>query len=186
MSTPRFYVDLGCHNGSTIRDFYAAETFGGFPTREAMSFGFDPLTTYLDEWGKITDEFGTVFSHEAAWTRPDTVRFSERSCDVKSSIVPEKERFDDGVIRDVRTFDIANFLSRFGDGEVLMRMDIEGAEYAVIDRMAKTGTLSKIAYLEWERHWWKLVPSDAVDWPRLDSGAINQLSAAGVKHKIVW
>ncbi len=150
------YIDIGCHNGESIRDFFTSKRFGdgSIDPSGVQSFGIDPLDTYKDEWEKITKEFGTTFINKAAYTHNGDIDFSKRSGveDVGSSVMRDKKNYERGEIKKVECFDLVDWLTQFKEGEVYMRMDIEGAEYAILRKLLDTGIIDRIKYIEVEFH----------------------------------
>lgn len=65
-----------------------------------------------------------------------------------SIIVPYK---DNGSL-EVKTMDFSKFVSKLPDDYILCNMDIEGAEFDVLEKMIKDGTIKKINKLEAEFH----------------------------------
>ncbi len=57
--------------------------------------------------------------------------------------------------KQIRAIDFSGWLSRKFDERdlVVIKMDIEGAEYAVLEKMVRDGTLAKVAVLIVEFHW---------------------------------
>jgi FkbM family methyltransferase len=142
------YIDLGCHNGKTIRDYFTSH-------EKIKSVGIDPLgSKYHNAWEEIRKELGTLFVKMAAMDFSGEIEFSERSDDVKSSVMSDKVRFDTGKIYKVDCFDFSKFLrDNFKKNErFYIRMDIEGAEYPVLLKMIKDGMMLRVDQLDIEWH----------------------------------
>jgi|SRR6185436_634027 len=141
------YIDLGCNNGKTIIDFYKNHD------RSIKSIGIDPLgEKYPKEWDAIRLEYGTLFMKRAALDFNGEIEFSERSDDVKSSVMKEKIRFKNGRIYTVDCFDFADYIKYIKKHRIYLRMDIEGAEYPVLIKMIKDGMMERVEFLEVEWH----------------------------------
>lgn len=149
------YIDAGCHNGDSIRDFYKRKFCDGqIDPTGVRSIGIDPISVYKEEWKKITEEFGTEFINKVAYTHNGDIDYSERHGvnDVGSSVMRDKIGWETGDIHKVECFDFVEWLSQFEKGEVVMRMDIEGSEYAILRKLLDTGIIDRIKYLEVEFH----------------------------------
>jgi len=146
------YVDLGCHNGDSIKDFYDGKLINDIKTVGIKSIGIDPLNKYKKEWEEIKLKYNTLFINEAAYNYDGEINFSEKQQDVKSSVMSSKISYAGGKIYSVKCFDFSNFIKQF-DG-VILRMDIEGAEYPVLRKMIIDGTIMKVKLLgiEWHAH----------------------------------
>lgn len=141
-----YYIDVGCHNGDSIKDFYKSVL-----TKGISSIGIDPLKKYQKEWQEITKRYGTKFINKAAFDFDGETDFSEKKHDIASSIMKTKINYSEGRIYKVPCFDFSAFIGQL-NGEVIIRMDIEGAEYPVLEKMIKDGTISKINFLGIEWH----------------------------------
>lgn len=147
------YIDMGCNSGGTIQQFYETHD------RSVRSIGIDPIGhKYPKEWEEVRKRYGTMFIRMAAMDFNGEIDFSERSDDVKSSVMAEKVRFDTGKIYKVDCFDFSNHLkNNYKKNErFYIRMDIEGAEYPVLMKMIKDGNMLRVDYLEIEWHSMKL------------------------------
>lgn len=147
------YIDVGCHNGDTIKDFHKGK-FGGIDPKGVRSVGIDPLQTYHKEWQKIMEEYNTEFINKAAFVHNGDIDFSERkgAFDVGSTVMRDKVKYDEGDVYKIESFDFVEYLAGFKKGEVYMRMDVEGAEYPILMKLIDTGVIDRIAYCEIEFH----------------------------------
>lgn len=173
------YLDLGCHNGQSVIDFFNGK-FGSINPSGAFCFAFDPLNTYLDEWRKITKDYNVLFINKAVSDHNGIVKFSKRSDDVKSSIMPEKNCFNDGIMMEVECLDISNLVNNLHD--IVMRMDIEGAEYLVLDKLIKTGAIKNIVYLEVEWHAHKFNEDKKLIFEQKQEEIETQLKSLGINY----
>ncbi|MEX1112069.1 MAG: FkbM family methyltransferase [Candidatus Andersenbacteria bacterium] len=86
-----------------------------------------------------------LYHHQQAQTDP--VRWS-----VASSLVPEKSNVDRNAFDTVETIDIAQFVIDLNQDIALMKIDIEGVEYDIIEHLLNTGALSRIQHVLVETH----------------------------------
>lgn len=89
----------------------------------------------------------------------------------------DKTNYEKGNIRTVECIKIDDLLKPHRN--IVMRMDIEGAEYAVLRRMIDKGMLRKLLYLEVEFHSVKMNNRYRDD----EASIIKAIRAAGVNFK---
>lgn len=145
------YIDVGCHKGDSIKDFYKI-----LLTEGIKSIGIDPLNKYKKEWGVITEKYGTEFINKAALDYNGETEFSEKEQDIKSSVMKDKINYAEGKLYKVSCFDFSEFVGQLNE-EVIIRMDIEGAEYPVLEKMIKDETIKKVNFLGVEWHSQKIM-----------------------------
>lgn len=176
------YLDLGCHNGDSVVDFFIGK-FGDIDPIGVWCLAFDPLTTYQKDWAKIADHRNVLFINKAVADYSGTIKFSKRTEDVKSSVRQEKNCFNDGEIYDVDCIDISSLILSLG--KVVIRMDIEGEEYAVLDKMIKTGAIDSVDYLEVEWHAHKFIDSERPKFETKQQQILDELSKRRIKFKAI-
>ncbi len=132
-------VDLGCADYGTQDSLSSlADTY--HPTR---MYGFDPHPA-LDETVTCVHGIPTRLERKAAWLYDGETRFIENI--TRSHLANGQP---DATV--VPCFDFSAWLSRRRTW-VILKMDIEGAEYEVLERMISDGTDQKIAALLIEWH----------------------------------
>lgn len=152
----RVVIDLGCldHNDAHSLATLAAEY------KPALIYGFDPSPD-LEEGKTTVDGVPAIFHRKAAWISNGELAFTEEGW---SSRIDE-----DGSLR-VRAFDFSRWLRRLRADEIIVKMDIERAEFPVLKKMIADGTdrLLTELLIEWHgdgseieaqlhcpvRHWW--------------------------------
>lgn len=175
------YLDVGCHDGHSIMEFYQGR-FGDIdPKTVRQSVGIDPLgDKYLIGWEVITRLYGTVFMNKAAYVRDGQIEFSEMPNDISSTVIPDKLNFATGEKKLIDCFDFSAYVKSL-DEEVVMRMDIEGAEYEVLEKMFEDGTIERVKYLEIEFHGNKMVPP----WTERQEKLVKKLRASHINFKVI-
>ncbi|MCK4686623.1 MAG: FkbM family methyltransferase [Candidatus Lokiarchaeota archaeon] len=178
------YIDAGCHNGDSIKDFFSGKFFDfkalSVDPKDIISFGIDPLNTYQKEWEKITNKYGTIFIRKAVFTSDGSIDFSEKEKekDVDCTIMKNKRRYKSGNIHKVLCFDFSKFLAGLEDDNIIVRMDIEGAEYPVLAKLITEKTIFKIKFLGIEWHAHKML-SD-LDFKRQQLELIQKLNSLNI------
>lgn len=131
-------VDLGC----ATHGFHASVPVLLSMYRPGMLYGFDPLLTEDAAAVTAVGETPCEFKREAAWIFDGQVPFKERG---SSSHV--------GGGPDVPCFDFSAWLARTTpDGDVVLKMDVEGAENELLPRMIRDGTNQLVSELLIEWH----------------------------------
>lgn len=173
------YIDIGCHDGFSIMEFYQGR-FGNIdPKTVRQSVGIDPLgEKFVTEWEAITRAHNTVFMKKAAYVRDGQIEFSEMPNDISSSIIPAKLNYANGEKKMIDCFDFSAYVKSL-DEDVVIRMDIEGAEYEVLEKMFEDGTIEQVKYLEIEFHGNKL---DG-DWKARQDKLVKRMRLAHVNFK---
>lgn len=132
----RVVADLGCmeRNGADSLAVLAVE-YG-----PCMIFGFDP-SPLLNEETKTIGNSVAVLSRQAAWLYDGAIGFRE---DGSGSSI--------GVGDAVLCFDFSRWLRELVADEIVVKMDIEGAEVQVLEKMIEDGTDSLVDELLVEWH----------------------------------
>ncbi len=133
-------VDLGCqpHEASSLP--YLADTY-----KPSLIYGFDP---WPDLDTSVTEVNGVPVSlHKmAAWTYDGEIGFNQNGD--ASEVLPQPILWPM-----VPCFDLAAWLDRLG-AQVLLKMDVEGAEYTLLPHLENTGAIRFVDALlvEWHDH----------------------------------
>lgn len=129
-------VDLGCleRNGAnslaTLADEYKPDRI----------YGFDP--TLLVPGKAKVHGVPVILSQKAAWTHDGTVLFHEDGTASRIGAYGSE----------VECFDFSAWLKKLKADEIIVKMDIEGAEVALIERMIEDGTDALLSELLVEWH----------------------------------
>jgi FkbM family methyltransferase len=151
------YIDLGANIGDTVRQFLTEN-----PSYEC--YAFEPnmaLLPRLAEAGlQLPQPHYLIWA--AAWVFDGTIDLFQSGSPAASTIVSGKVEFTErgwppiDYSRPVRvpSVDFSQWLARrFSPGDnITVKMDIEGAEYAVLEKMLADGTLSMLKMLRCEWH----------------------------------
>lgn len=151
----KIYVDLGSNHGVTIEKFIAAHP-------DFTVFGFEPASQLAQELrAKFAGNENVNIVEAAAWVADDIVTFypggaSDESSTLltgKSEHSPWMIDYDKGY--SVQGIDIANWLEEntSDNDKVIMKMDVEGSEYRILQRMMDTGAVGRLSEIRVEWHW---------------------------------
>lgn len=129
-------VDLGCADHGIADSLSELASY----YRCGRIFGFDPSPT-LDESIEQVGGVPATLRREAAWLYDGQVGYTETGWTSKV-----------GEGRPVRCFDFSAWLRAYGPAVV--KMDIEGAEHVLLERIVRDGTDALITELlvEWHDH----------------------------------
>ncbi len=135
-------VDLGCERHGTDNSIGPlVERF-----KPEVLLGFDPAATPLCYQIEDTE---VVISTHAAWVNDGTTQFS--GAGDEATIVQSSSAWN-GTERPVRCFDFSAWLRRLTSPKVIVKMDIEGAELPILEKVVADGTDDRISLLIIEWH----------------------------------
>ena len=165
------FIDLGSHFGSILRKFVASKSHS--PGFNLFAFEANPKI------GDITVGLyprGTIRKYEAAWIADCQIPFylsethsaSAQGC----SVLKDKITGDLDTARPVMVdaIDFSKWLrERFTESDnVIVKCNIEGAEYPVFTKIMDDGNMGIIKKLFLKRHWNKIGMSQEDDLKFLD------------------
>lgn len=144
-------VDLGCFpHGAEVSIEPLIDRF-----KPKELFGFDPWPK-LPEGHSVIGDTDVYLSRDAAWVSNCYRKYAcvggERSWD--STLIKEKnsrEEWLKGWLRLVRCFDLCEWLKRMNFEHVIVKFDVEGAEFALLEAMWKqeVDMLVDLVLVEW-------------------------------------
>lgn len=150
------FVDLGAHNGDTVEQFVSwGQLFGDIS--DSTVYAFEPNPNFEKEWESVYERQSQhvkdiVFEQTAAWIDDKGLEFSLwQESDIGSTVMPAKRNWYAGKIIGVPSFDFSEWLKQFEGEEIVIKLDVEGAEYPILKKMISDGTdkLCKLIFIEW-------------------------------------
>lgn len=137
------FVDLGCYDGDTVEQFRNWRKLA-FPDKHLWHiYAFDPNPAFHETW-QTKDDAQTHFYQKAAWTEDGEQDFAleDSNTPFGSTLMQGKRKvWDSGIFIKVETFDFSEWLKQFEDDFVVVKMDVEGAEFPILDKMIRDGTI---------------------------------------------
>jgi FkbM family methyltransferase len=134
-------IDIGCARYGG--DFSIERLIEEFAPSEL--WGFDPSAAMDDLTVELRDGGPTIhLSRKAAWTHDGEIGFEGTGLDGRVTLDPAAEK--------VPCFDLAAFIRSLpSDEEIVLKADVEGAEYPLLEHLIATRTdeLLKLAWVEW-------------------------------------
>jgi hypothetical protein len=139
-------VDLGCcsyQHGQFVEDSIQTLIKRFSPT---VLFGFDPHPGLPDAVGQV---YGTtvVTSRRAAWTHNGEVGLSLQG-DCTHVDLDEEQR--------AKAFDLAAWIRTLPEARIVLKVDIEGAEYVLLPHLIDQDVMSRFSHVLIEWHEGKL------------------------------
>lgn len=163
-------LDVGAFNGDSVLHFMETEA------NVDKILAFDPNNTFWGIWNAISERYPKVKFYEAAvYNRNGTVKYTQRPTDKPfgSTIAKNKRDWGQGDVREVKCLDIAELVTE----DCVLKLDAEGSEYEILERLIETNKLKfiKRLYLEW--HTTKMT----TDYTQRQSEIEAYLKKAGVE-----
>lgn len=151
------YIDCGFYCGNALKTYINKGTVdGGWKI-----YAFDP-NPYLEEMEYTKDfKFPIEVIPKAVWTNNHWQSFTIASRHNAAHINNTSGETGDEVVK-VKALDFSKFLKSLPDEFTICSMDIEGAEYRVLDKLLKDNTIDKIDILDVEFHH-RLMPKHTKD-----------------------
>lgn len=148
------YIDLGCYDGDSVEQFRNWRKLAFNPAIEWEIHAFDPNPAFKEEWDRIKDD-STFFYQKAAWVKDGEVLFAidtETDGIGSTAMTSKKAVWDSGQITSVPCFDFSEWLQQFKGCFVVLKMDIEGAEFPILEKMIADNTDEIVGRLMVEFH----------------------------------
>jgi len=148
------FIDCGSHIGQSVKSFQETKLFSQHPW-EIFCFEANPFLNHLV---LLEEPFSVNFQQKAVWIKDGTIQFfidKDPSCE-GSSVCEKKTsgKLDKDHPVVVHCVDLSQWIVKNfkKDDEIILKMDIEGAEYEVLEKMFKDNSISYINTLYIELH----------------------------------
>lgn len=113
----------------------------------------------LEEIAKTNNDYNFIVRNEAIWKENGEMNFfiskdiwGDLGCTLDSS---KREKLDLENPRVVKTINFSEFISSFDENDyIIVKLDIEGAEYEVVESLLDSGAINRISelFIEWHDH----------------------------------
>lgn len=178
----KIYVDCGAYDGDTVEQFLNWR--GHFDPEGIYSIhAFEPNPIFVEVLNTLVKNRPLEDIHfhpEAVWVEETVLDFAVDASDVPlgSTIMPGKKKIWDNSLKiKVKTIDFSKWLKQFEGREIIVKMDIEGAEFPVLEHLIEQGTIHIPSIFLVEFHPNKVNEYTTTDKIKL----IDRLSKLGVK-----
>lgn len=148
------FIDLGCYDGDTVEEFRNWRKIAFPILTDWEIYAFDPNPIFKEAWETKKDEH-TTFEQKAAWVEDGEIEVAIDSSPMPlgTTVMPGKKKIWDVSEKiTVPCFDFPLWLRQFKDDFVVVKMDVEGAEFPILERMLKLGVANIPKYLLVEFH----------------------------------
>ena len=137
-------IDIGAFNGDSALHFIA------YPDIDSID-AYEPNPSFEGIWRAITRRYPTIkFYESAVYTKNGEVRYTQRpdNLPLGSTIMDTKSGWGMGEVKNIRCVDILDIVP---NEPFCMKMDAEGAEYDILERLIESGKSNFIdrLYIEW-------------------------------------
>ena len=156
-----YLVDIGCH-------------VHGF---EIHPEHFKNLKAIYGKNKKIT------LNNKGIGTQKGTQKayFKRKSKLASMSLFREKDNINEKEYISIEIIDIADYIEKLSAQVDVLKLDIEGGEFEIIEHLIRTGTINKIKYIFFEDHLSKFKNSD--EWKRKRLIVKNLIKAQKYENK---
>lgn len=137
-------IDIGAFNGDSVLHFIS------YPDIDSID-AYEPNTDFSPLWRAIEEFYENVrFAPVAVYTYKGSIEYTKRPEDLPlgSTIMKEKSGWGDGQIMKVLCVDILDIIP---DQPFCLKLDAEGAEYDILERLIESGKSDLVnrLYVEW-------------------------------------
>lgn len=151
----KIFIDAGAHAGESVSAFLDEHP----ALAGSTVYLFEPNPQYEAVLHEMESHpnYQIIYRSEAVWTKNEELSFyiaNDQWGDYGSTLLAEKkEKLELDRPLKVKAIDFAEFLKSTvaADDYVVVKMDIEGAEYRVIEHLIRTGTINLLneLWVEW-------------------------------------
>jgi FkbM family methyltransferase len=148
----KYFIDCGAHCGESI--LQAKQKFG----HDTVTISFEPIPYFAGQLKEIyKDDELVIIKNAAVWVNNDVKKFYvHKEITDGSSLLTLYGGVEEGYYIDVTCFDLSSWIKNTftTDDYLILKLDIEGAEYEVLNKMIEEGTINMINELwgEWHHH----------------------------------
>ena len=140
----KVFIDAGAYDGDTVKQFFNWGFMIGNP-KSFKVYAFEPNPNMKKQLEDIASQHTNVtYVPKAVWVEDTEIEFAVDTTPTPlgSTVMPGKvniwEHF--GKVT-VEAIDFSEWLKQFKNDEVTIKMDIEGAEFPVLEKMITDGTI---------------------------------------------
>lgn len=177
------FLDLGCYDGDSAMPLLETNKILGEPVVKVI--GFDPRPDLANRYKELMATYpGCKFVAAAAWVRDGEEQFTIRPKDAPygSTMMQNKHDWGMGEVVTVKTFDLAEYVRQLAASydRIIIKIDVEGAEYQLIEHLLNQGVMQFVDKLLVEWHDRKLRPIERYDTWRKD--LLRRMDEQEVNH----
>lgn len=172
----KYFIDCGAHCGESI--LTAKQRFG----EDVIVISFEPVTGLAKQLQEIHKNDNTIhIQNSAVWINNDIKQFylSEDYTD-GSSLLNSLNNLNKDHYIEIPCFDLSSWIKETFDTNdyIILKLDIEGAEYEVLNKMINDGTINMINEFWGEWHDMKITDEHTL---KLSKKVYNYLNNNNIK-----
>lgn len=164
------YIDLGAYDGDSIRQFLRMQNLVVKP-KEFNIYAFEPNPNMFPFIQALKDEFDgeMIINQDPAWVADEIKEFAVDTNNKAfgSTLMEGKDTWDKFDKIEVHCFDFSDWIRQFENDYVIVKMDIEGAEFPILNKMLKDGTHKIMNQL-----WVEMHPNKVRDYKTVDANEL--------------
>jgi FkbM family methyltransferase len=150
----KYFIDCGAHCGESI--LQAKNIFG----EDTTVISFEPIPSFANQLKEIhKDDESVNIVNAAVWINDDIKKFFiHKEITDGSSLLTLYGGVESDYYVEIPCFDLSSWIKKsFKESDyIILKLDIEGAEYEVLNKMIKDGTISMVNELWGEWHHQKI------------------------------
>lgn len=145
----KVFIDAGAYTGDTVELFFKGEM--GINPEGYVCYAFEPVEKFSKRWNELSSKYPVTFIQKAVWIRNEIKEFAIVGR-LGSTLIEEQKGFKDSTKKFmVECVDISSWVSQFD--KFILKLDVEGAEYEILEKMLDDGTINKVEHLIIEFHY---------------------------------
>lgn len=139
------FIDVGCWHAGATEQFVNWGQLLTDDLSKSFIYSIEPNPKLKEYWETIRDRHikhlaGMEYIPKAAWVENTTLQLSETDLDLGATVMTEKQGYNEDNLISVEAFDFSTWLRGFVGEQVIIKMNCEGAEYPILEKMIKDGT----------------------------------------------
>lgn len=152
----KIFVDVGAYDGDSYRDFMMNKNIPGKP-KDYKCYLIEPNPKFYDDLVDLMNSNSNIVevNTNAVWTEDGVKEFAvdQTETPMGSTLMPGKKAIWDTMPHyEVRTINFSEWIKQFKDDYVIVKLDVEGAEFPILKKMLEDGTIKIIDHLWVEMH----------------------------------
>jgi FkbM family methyltransferase len=150
------YIDLGAYDGDSIHEFMKMSKLP-VPAGQFKIYAFEPNPNLFTKLYPLIEQYENIMEIDtgAAWVKDEIREFAvdTTATPMGSTLMPGKVAIWDNFDKyEVHCFNFSSWLKQFQNDYVIVKCDIEGAEFPLLEKLIRDGTDKIINQLWLETH----------------------------------
>ena len=177
----KIFLDCGAHCGCSRKKFKAKYNLAS----EFIIYSFEPNILFNEYCSDLINSAAWIYDGEITWFQfgySGGSTLDTQKASILRNRKPFKQEVKDEQVNSVICFDIDKYIKQFKKNDyIILKLDIEGAEYKVLKHMIENGSIDFIDELFIEWHDWRCNVSKSVNI-QLE----NYMKTKGIKINNQW